>query len=85
MMAVILPYNRLRTQFPKSSIMIRASSDEVCTIGTKGTIPNPSLMSCEARFQGKGTGLTFDGEVLVPLDVMRSVGVDRPDASIVVG
>lgn len=52
-MAIVLSNNALAAQLPQTGIMIAASGDQVGTIGAKGTIPHPSLVSLQRRLQGK--------------------------------
>jgi len=54
--AVVLSDDLLAVQFPESSVMVRACRDEIRGIGTEGTVPNPSLMTCQGTLQSERLG-----------------------------
>ena len=85
MVSNILPYYRLATQFPQPRIMIRACGHQIRTICAEGTIPHPALMCRQRSLKRKCPRLSFGGQVLVALDVVRSRGINGPDSSVVVG
>ncbi len=66
--------------------MITARCNQVSTISTKSTIPNPTLMGFQARLQRKRIRSTLASrrQVLITFDIVGCGGVDRPDAGIVV-
>ena len=64
--------------------MVTASRNQIRTISTKSTIPHPALMGFQARFQWESIGISLSRETFIAFDVVRSRGVDGPDADVVV-
>jgi len=66
--------------------MITARRNQISTVSTERTIPNPTLMSFQACLQRKRTRSTFASrrQVLIAFDIVVCGRIDRPDASIVV-
>ncbi len=53
-MTVVLADDGLTVQLPQPSIVIRASCDQVCRIGTESAVPDPALMTCECALKSEG-------------------------------
>jgi hypothetical protein len=51
MMAIVLPDDLLARQLPQSSVMVRTCRHKVRRIGTKRTVPDPSLMTGQGTLQ----------------------------------
>lgn len=78
MMTVILANNLLTMQFPQPSVMIRASSDEVCRVGAKGAVPDPALMAGQGSLQWERV------RIAVVVQLGGFLDVDLPDLGRVV-
>lgn len=50
-MTVVLSNYLLGVQLPQSSVMVGASSDQVCRVGGECAIPNPSLVSGQSTLE----------------------------------
>lgn len=85
--SVVLPDDTLAVQFPQPRIVVGARSHQISTIGTKSTIPNPTLVAVKRRLKRKGIRVAIGRarKVVLRCDVMRLRGVERPDAGGVVG
>ena len=53
MMAVVLTDDRLRSQFPESSVVVAAGCDEVRGVGAECAVPHPSLVAVQFLLKGK--------------------------------
>lgn len=86
-MPIVLSNNTLAAQLPKPRVMIRATRDQIRTIGAKSTVPHPSLMAMERGFERESSGVAVVGcrEVIGGEDVVGCRCVDGPDAGCVIG
>jgi len=55
-MAVVLTDDLLAMQLPQPRIMVAAGCDQVRTIGTECTVPDPSLVAGKGGFQRESIG-----------------------------
>lgn len=53
MVTIVLTYYLLTMQFPQTSVMITTGRDQICAIGAKGTVPDPSLMASQRGLEWK--------------------------------
>ena len=76
-MAVILTDDLLTVQLPQPRIMVAAGCDQVRTIGTECTVPDPSLVAGKGGFQRECIGRRIWGRgfhLLHLPDLGRMVG-----------
>jgi len=57
MVTIVLPDDLLAMELPETSVVVRASCDQISGVGTESAVPDPALVASQSTFESEGNRL----------------------------